>query len=84
MQNKYSIHDLDELLSSNYINDVMINFEQLIQLINIGKFVLTTECGKRLTITNHPNVSIPPDRFFVDSGDCNYGENTFEIVLSGQ
>lgn len=81
---KYTLQDLEQILSSDCDNDIMINFSDLIVLINLGELVLSTKSGKRCTINNHPDVKIPSGVCFVDSGNFNYGENTFEVVLIGE
>lgn len=81
---KYTLQDLEQILSSDYDNDIMINFSDLIALVDLGEFVLSTKSGKRCIINNYPDVKIPSGICFVDSGNFNYGENTFEVALFGE
>jgi hypothetical protein len=79
MRQQINWSEIDQYLSDNGGNDLIINYKDLINLINNDKLILTTPQGKRIWLNSQ--CELPEKTAWLDSGLYNYGENTIDVKL---
>ena len=82
MRQQINWSEIDQYLSDNGGNDLIINYKDLINLIINDKLILTTPQGKQIWLNSHIfKCEIPERTAWLDSGLYNYGENTIDVKL---